>query len=283
MLFCTYNIHYGVGADGKYDVARIADVVSKADIICLQEVVSGWPQGNFADQTAEIAGHLNRYYWYHGAMEADASEVGADGKVVNRRRSFGNAVISRWPIAWARGHLLPKEQLVGCFDLQRGFVEAAIDTPSGPLRVYSVHFSHVGPQQRLPQVRALMDTVLNAERVGPTWDSAAGDMFMFQERRPDVPRSAIVAGDFNFTSTHPEYPLVCGEMSVYGRLGTAMHLADAWVAAGNSEDGVESFLTEGRIDHVVVTHDLAPKVKKAWIDHDVVASDHWPLFVEFDL
>ena len=25
MLFCTYNIHYGVGADGKYDVARIAD------------------------------------------------------------------------------------------------------------------------------------------------------------------------------------------------------------------------------------------------------------------
>ncbi len=283
MLFCTYNIHYGVGTDGKYDVARIADVVSKADIVCIQEVVSGWPQGNFADQTAEIAGHLNRYHWYHGAMEADASTVGTDGKIVNRRRSFGNAVISRWPIAWARGHLLPKEQLVGCFDLQRGFVEAAIDTPSGPLRVYSVHFSHVGPQQRLPQVRALMDTVLNAERTGPTWDSAAGDMFMFQERRPDVPRSAIVGGDFNFTSAHPEYPLVCGEMSVYGRLGTAMHLADAWTAAGNSEDGVESFPFEGRIDHVVVTHDLAPKVKKAWIGHGIVASDHWPLFVEFDL
>lgn len=283
MLFCTYNIHYGVGADGKYDVARIADVVSKADIICIQEAVSGWPQGNFADQTAEIAGLLNRYHWYHGAMEADASEVGVDGKIVNRRRSFGNAVISRWPIAWARGHLLPKEQLVGCFDLQRGFVEAAIDTPSGPLRVYSVHLSHIGPQQRLPQVRSLMDTVINAERIGPTWDSAAGDMFMFQERRPDVPRSAIVGGDFNFTSAHPEYPLVCGEMSVYGRLGTTQHLADAWVAAGNSEEGVESFPNEGRIDHVVVTHDLAPKVKKAWIGHGIVASDHWPLFVEFDL
>jgi endonuclease/exonuclease/phosphatase family metal-dependent hydrolase len=283
MLFCTYNIHYGVGADGKYDVARIADVVSKADIICIQEAVSGWPQGNFADQTAEIAGLLNRYHWYHGAMEADASEVGVDGKIVNRRRSFGNAVISRWPIAWARGHLLPKEQLVGCFDLQRGFVEAAIDTPSGPLRVYSVHLSHIGPQQRLPQVRSLMDTIINAERIGPTWDSAAGDMFMFQERRPDVPRSAIVGGDFNFTSAHPEYPLVCGEMSVYGRLGTTQHLADAWFAAGNSEEGVESFPNEGRIDHVVVTHDLAPKVKKAWIGHGIVASDHWPLFVEFDL
>ncbi len=54
-------------------------------------------------------------------------------------------------------------------------------------------------------------------------------------------------------------------------------------AVGNSEDGVESFPSEGRIDHVFVTHDLAPKVKKAWIDHGTMASDHWPLFVEFDL
>jgi hypothetical protein len=35
-----------------------------------------------------------------------------------------------------------------------------------------------------------------------------------------------------------------------------MHLADAWIAAGNSEEEVESFPREGRIDHVFVTHDL---------------------------
>ena len=192
-------------------------------------------------------------------------------------------MISRWPIAWARGHLLPKTQLVERFDLQRGFVEAAIDAPTGPLRVYSVHLSHVGPQQRLPQVRALMESVVNAERAGATWDSAGGDTFMFQERRPDVPRSAILAGDFNFTPAHPEYPLVCGDMSNYGRLGTAMHLADAWIAAGNSEEGVNSFPREGRIDHVFVTHDLASRVRKAWIGHGIDASDHWPVFVEFDL
>jgi len=283
MLFCTYNIHFGLGADGAYGVERIADAVATADIVCLQEAVSGWPQNGFADQTEQIARRLNRYHWYHGAMEADASEVGADGRIVNRRRSFGNAVVSRWPITWARGHLLPKRQLVDCFDLQRGFVEAAVATPSGSLRVYSVHLSHVGPQQRLPQVRALMETVVDAERTGATWDGAADDMFVFRERCPDVPRSAIVAGDFNFTPAHPEYPLVCGEPSTYGRLGTTMHLADAWTAAGNGEEGVESFADEGRIDHVFVTHDLAPKVRKAWIDRTVVASDHWPLFVEFDL
>ena len=283
MLFCTYNIHYGVGADGKYDVARIADAVAEADIVSIQEAVSGWPQNDFADQTAEIAARLNRYHWYHGAMESDASTVGADGRIANRRRSFGNAVISRWPIAWARGHLLPKTQLVERFDLQRGFVEAAIDAPTGPLRVYSVHLSHAGPQQRLPQVRALMESVVNAERAGATWDSAGGDTFMFQERRPDVPRSAILAGDFNFTPAHPEYPLVCGDMSNYGRLGTAMHLADAWIAAGNSEEEANSFPREGRIDHVFVTHDLAYRVRKSWIGHGIDASDHWPVFVEFDL
>ncbi len=283
MLFCTYNIHYGVGADGRYDVARIADALSEADIVAIQEAVSGWPQNEFADQTAEIAARLNRYHWYHGAMDSDASEVGADGRIVNRRRSFGNAVISRWPIGWARGHLLPKNALVDRFDLQRGFVEAAIAAPFGSLRVHSVHLSHVGPQQRLPQVQALMNTVTNARRTGSTWDGAGSGTFMFQERRPDVPAPAILAGDFNFTPAHPEYPLVCGEMSPqYGRLATTMHLADAWTVAGNTED-VETCPGDGRIDHVFVTHDLAPKVRKAWIGSGIQGSDHWPVFVEFDL
>jgi len=42
-------------------------------------------------------------------------------------------------------------------------------------------------------------------------------------------------------------------------------------------------ICEGRIDHVFVTHDLVPKVKKAWIGYDIKASDHWPVFVDFDL
>ena len=283
MLFCTYNIHYGVGIDGKYDVPRIADAVAEADIVCVQEAVSGWSQSAFADQTAEIAGRLNRYHWYHGAMDADASEVGADGKIANRRRSFGNAVISRWPIAWARGHLLPKVELVRTFDLQRGFVEASIAAPSGPLRVYSVHLSHVGAQQRLPQVRALMDTVMNAPRVGATWDMAGGANFMFQDRTPGVPAAAILAGDFNFAPADPEYPLICSEMGKYGHVATSAHLSDAWIAAGNTEEEVDSAPRNGRIDHVFVTHDLAPKVKRAWIGYGIDASDHWPVFVEFDL
>lgn len=275
MLFSTYNVHYGVGADGKYDVDRIADVLADADIACLQEVVRGWPQNGYADQTAEIGRRLNRYYRFHGPMEADASTIDADGRIVSRRRSFGNAIVSRWPIVWSRGVMLPKARLVDTFDLQRGYIEAVIAAPSGPLRVYCTHLSHVGPVQRLPQVEALMNAVGNAAATGATWDAAAPPSFVFQEAAPEVPASAIVAGDFNFTSTHPEYRLACGT-------ATANRLVDAWAAAGNTEE-VDSFPREGRIDHVFITRDLVPAVKKAWIGRGVEASDHWPVFVDFEL
>jgi endonuclease/exonuclease/phosphatase family metal-dependent hydrolase len=282
MHFCTYNMHYGVGADGKYDVPRIADEIAQADIVCLQELAAGWSLNGFADQTAEIAGRLNRYCWFHGAMDADSSEMGADGRIVNRRRTFGNAVLSRWPITWARGHLLPKNRTMNVFDLQRGFVEAAIAAPSGPLRVHSVHLSHLGSQQRLPQLAALMQTVLNAERIGATWDATAGQNFMFQEPTLEVPREAIVAGDFNFNPGDPEYPLVCGAPGEYGRQTTSMHLDDAWTLAGKDDD-VDTSPGDGRIDHIFVTHGLASKVKRAWVGHDAKGSDHWPVFVEFNL
>jgi endonuclease/exonuclease/phosphatase family metal-dependent hydrolase len=270
MLFATYNIHYGVGADGTYDVPRIADAIAAADIMCLQEVTRGFPDNNYADHTAEIGKRLNRYYRFHGPMEADASTVAPDGTITSRRRSFGNAIISRWPILWSRGVMLPKTRMAGTFDLQRGYIEAVIAVPSGPLRIYCTHLSHVSPAQRLPQVEALMKAVQVAGDVGGTWDATASQTFMFQEAAPPVPSSAIVAGDFNFTPTHPEYPRATAE------------LKDAWRAAGNSEEDVDSFPREGRIDHVFVTPDLASKVKRAWIGTGIVASDHWPVFVEFE-
>src|SRR5258708_9180348 len=92
MLFSTYNIHYGVGADGEYDVLRIADAVAQADIICLQETVRGWPQNGYADQTAEIGRRLNRYFRFHRPMEADASTVSAGGWITNPRPTFGPAI-----------------------------------------------------------------------------------------------------------------------------------------------------------------------------------------------
>jgi len=270
MLFATYNIHYGLGADGGYDVARVADVLAETDIACVQEVVCGWPENGYADQTAEIGTRLNRYYRFDGPMDADASTVDGEGRITSRRRSFGNAILSRWPIAWSRGVMLPKTQLATSFDLQRGYIEAVVMVPSGPLRIYCTHLSHIGPAQRLPQVDALLAGVRDCETVGATWDGAGADSFMFHQAALAVPPSAIVAGDLNFTPRHPEYSRM-----------TAAGLIDAWHAAGNGDGEVDSFPGEGRIDHVFVTPDLAPKVTRAWIGHGTPASDHWPVFVEF--
>jgi endonuclease/exonuclease/phosphatase family metal-dependent hydrolase len=271
MLFATYNIHYGVGADGRYDIPRIADAVAKADIICLQEVTRGFPDNGHADHTAEIGKRLNRYYRFHGPMEADASTVAADGTITSRRRSFGNAIVSRWPILWSRGVMLPKTRSADVFDLQRGYIEAVIAVPSEPLRIYCTHLSHVSPAHRLPQIAALMDAVERAAAIGATWDATASKTFMFQESSLPVPQPAIVAGDFNFTPAQPEYPVLMARFQ------------DAWRLSGNPEENVESCPGDGRIDHVFVTPDLAGKVKRAWIDAGTVASDHWPAFVEFDL
>ena len=213
MLFATYNIHYGVGADGKYDVPRIADAIAGADIMCLQEVTRGFPENNYADHTTEIGKRLNRYYRFHGPMEADASTVATDGTITSRRRSFGNAIVSRWPILWSRGVMLPKTRLSDRFDLQRGYIEAVIAAPSGPLRIYCTHLSHVGAEQRLPQVEALMKAVQVSADVGATWDGAGPPSFVFQEPSLPVPASAIVAGDFNFTPGHPEYPFATARLT----------------------------------------------------------------------
>jgi endonuclease/exonuclease/phosphatase family metal-dependent hydrolase len=168
--------------------------------------------------------------------------------------------------------MLPKTRMTDRFDLQRGYIEAVIAVPSGALRVYCTHLSHVSAAQRLPQIDSLMKAVSDAETVGATWDATAPETFVFQEPPLPVPAEAIVAGDMNFTPKHPEYPRViqCG-------------LADTWHAAGHGEEEVDSFPRAGRIDHVFVTPGLATKVTGARIGYGIAASDHWPVFVQFAL
>ena len=40
MRIATYNIQYGRGKDGRFDIARVVEAVESADIIALQEVVT---------------------------------------------------------------------------------------------------------------------------------------------------------------------------------------------------------------------------------------------------
>ena len=52
MRLLSFNMQYGFGADGIYDLTRAAQVIAAADIACLQEVDRHWSRTGFDDQPA---------------------------------------------------------------------------------------------------------------------------------------------------------------------------------------------------------------------------------------
>ena len=130
MKFVSYNIQYGFGADGRYDLERVAKVVADADVIALQEVERQWQRSNEDDQPEILARLLPHHHAVYGpAFDMDASSRGADGRVVNRRRQFGTMLLSRFPILWSRLHLLPMRKVVRPLNTQNAALEGLIRTP----------------------------------------------------------------------------------------------------------------------------------------------------------
>lgn len=69
-----YNIQYGLGADGVYDLPRIAGDVADADVIALQEVDRFWARSGLVDSPADLSEHLPDHYWVYGAnLDMEAS------------------------------------------------------------------------------------------------------------------------------------------------------------------------------------------------------------------
>jgi endonuclease/exonuclease/phosphatase family metal-dependent hydrolase len=161
----TYNIQFGLGVDGRYDLSRIAAEVRDADIIALQEVDRHWQRSGCIDSPAVLASHLPEHQWVYGAnLDMDASYRDATNRLVNRRRQFGTMILSRLPIVSSRNHLLPKYATLTQHSIQQGALEVVIVTlRAGPVRFYSTHLSHLSQATRLPQVEALLQIHARAE------------------------------------------------------------------------------------------------------------------------
>ena len=106
------------------------------------------------------------------------------------------------------------------------------------------------------------------------------------EDLPQMPTAAMIMGDFNMRPNAPEYDVLVGEKDpFYGRLHENAMFSDVLTLTGHAED-FGSTHPEGdgsgylRIDHILVTDELVPRVKRAWIDADADGSDHQPVFVE---
>ncbi len=306
MKLVSYNIRFGLGLDHKVDLGRVADTVRDADIIALQEVERHWKHSGMADQPDKISSHLKEYYWlYFPAFDVDASVANGDGSVLNRRRQFGPMVLSRWPIRMARYILLPKLGTTDSFTMDTGAIECVVDTPSGPLMVYSLHLSAVSVRNRLLQIDHLLEFYRNGPVSGGSWTGGgeavtdpveikhlAALNWNNDEPVPVIPKEAVVMGDFNMMPDCEEYDRMVGTPDpCSGRVGHLDSFLDSWtVAKERSEDRLSWFPDppdrEPRhplcLDYCFISPYLSQKVERVWVDQAAHGSDHRPYWVELN-
>lgn len=149
----TWNVHSGVGRDRRYDPARIAAVVVEtgADVIALQEVGS-------RDSSELLLAALVRITGFDAV----------DGWTLQRRGcDFGNAVLSRFPIAETARLDLTVD---GCEP--RGALDVVVTTPPGSLRVIATHLG-LRPYERRTQVKRILSSL---ERETPLPTVLTGDV-----------------------------------------------------------------------------------------------------------
>jgi len=291
MKLVTYNTQYSRGKDDRYDLLRIADAVRGADIIVLQEVERFWPRSGMVDQPVELEKLLPEYYWIYGpGFDMDASEK-KGGTILNRRRQFGNMILSRRPIVWSRLHVLPKWATVDEFGMNVTALESIIKTDKGSLSVWSIHLASISSDERCLQVDHLLDLHKRALENSEAWTGTHNSEWTLGEVSPPMPQEVIWMGDFNCEPDSPAYNAIVGTKDpLYGRVAYRHRFVDAWMAAGNDEKKRVTFpLKKGEefpplcLDYCFVAAELKDKVRKAWIDEEADGSDHQPVWVEIDL
>ena len=145
MRIATYNVHGGVPAGGHYDPAPACAVVREldADVLALQEVVDDDFRGGRHDAFRALAAA-------HGGHDVRAPTLAFSS------RTYGNALLSRWPVERHRVHDLSEAGRE-----PRNLIEAVLRCPDGPLRVLATHLGlRAGERRR--QVERIVG-ILRAE------------------------------------------------------------------------------------------------------------------------
>ena len=136
-VIVSYNIHRGVGLDGRRDLARIADVIAEIDpdVVGLQEVIRETGGGE-ADQPAFIAERLG----LHLTMGQTRPYGGG---------VYGNAVLTRLPVLGsAQCDLSWRAREPRCC------LRVDIGVSGGALHLFNCHFGLV-PRERRDQLATL--------------------------------------------------------------------------------------------------------------------------------
>jgi endonuclease/exonuclease/phosphatase family metal-dependent hydrolase len=150
LRLASYNIHIGVGMDGRFRPERVAQVVREldADVLALQEVQLG--EGVF-----DMLAHLECATGYRGLAGPTLLDP-THGR-------YGNALLTRHPVAQHR----QLDLSVAGYE-PRGALDATVDCGDGlGLRVIATHLG-LRPTERREQVQRLLREVAADHHRGPT-------------------------------------------------------------------------------------------------------------------
>ncbi len=144
----TYNIHHGEGTDGKLDLERLAKIIAAADpdLVALQEVDRTTTRTGGIDQAAELA----RLTGLHVAFGKSLDYAGG---------GYGNAILSKTPLADAETHALPGEAE------PRSALAARVHPVGLPEFTFvSTHFCHQREADRVAQAREISRLFADVKR-----------------------------------------------------------------------------------------------------------------------
>jgi endonuclease/exonuclease/phosphatase family metal-dependent hydrolase len=242
----TYNIHAGIGTDGKYDLERIADVIknSKADVVGLQEVDVHWgARSNFDNEIKLLAERLDMNYFFAPIYDFEPGEEGGE------RRQFGVAVLSKYPIIKEKNREITRLSTQDPNPTPKpapGFAEVKINAKGAQFTFYVTHLDYRSdPIVREMQVRDMIN--IFAETDG----------------------YKVLVGDMNATPDSEELnPLFSAFQDAWS---TIHHLSGYTFPAINPAK---------RIDYIFTSEGI--EVNDAEIVH-TLASDHLPVIADVSL
>lgn len=168
-----YNIHYGQGTDGVYDIKRLAEVINKTkpDLVALQEMDVHVKRSGRVHQLQELAKHTKMHARFGPTQHYEGG-------------LFGNAVLSRFPILDVVIQPLPyTESTPEKVTYPRATVAVTFQGPHGKaLRIVSTHFQHNVPEDRVAEAKAVNALFTGKDETIPT--ILAGDMNSKPEEEP---------------------------------------------------------------------------------------------------
>ncbi|HZH03774.1 MAG TPA: endonuclease/exonuclease/phosphatase family protein, partial [Myxococcaceae bacterium] len=133
LTLVTYNIHSGIGGDGRFDLDRVVEVIEEArpDLVALQEVGDSRGVTPREDHPEYLAQRLGL-------------QMAFGPNVVRGGRRYGNAVLSRMPILASHNYDLSVRGREA-----RGALRCDIDLGTRkPLHLFCVHLGLSGSERR---------------------------------------------------------------------------------------------------------------------------------------